>query len=346
MQNPNETISKHSRKRLAVDDIQVASSSATTSTSATRQITTSELLIRLEARIVSAEKLLSEINTFLVNSTTDIILSTKPIFDEQKRSLIRLRGFIERSHNRHNHNNNNTTTNGSPLNLSRLHDSTDFKDWNVVAVEVNKLCTSIEKNAALEEAQKTGELSPVELGEKQKSLAYTWTVYFNRIVVNRQVIYILAGLIAALLLLFFLWKLDLLLTHANQLYDVNISLRGPIDIAPTVVQFQSEAQFKSWLPTEKFVFVNFFVPDCQHCKRVMVLWSKLQAIIIMENIPVLVAQVDCSKWMDLCTQEGLSSFPVFRMYKEGVTQSPDFRKTEGKIVLKDVIDYLNGKITK
>lgn len=332
----NSFNSNNSRKRLATDDIKIASSSFSEARESA-QITTSELLIRLEAKIVTAEKLLSEINTFLVNSTTHVILSTKPIFDEQKRSLIRLRVFIERSRTRHN-------IRVSPLNLSRLHDSTDFKEWNALAIEVNKLCTSIEKNVESEEAQKSGYVSKNEGGEKQKSMIYTWTVYYNRILGNCNVIYVICVLFAIGTLSFFLWKLGILIEHSTLLDENNANLR----YSTMAVQLHSGEQFNSWLSNHKFVFVNFFIPGCVHCNRIMMLWSKLQGFIDMKKLPVAVAQVDCSKLMDLCIGQGINTFPLFRMYKDKVPQIPDFKRIEGmkqKLTLQDFIDYLRANMT-
>ncbi len=52
--------------------------------------------IELEAQLKRSESLLYQINSYLVNSTTEVILRVKPTFDEEKLKLIKVRGIVER----------------------------------------------------------------------------------------------------------------------------------------------------------------------------------------------------------------------------------------------------------
>ena len=97
------------------------------------------MLITLESKLFSLEKQLHEINTFLVSSTLQVILHNKPIFDNEKLKILRLKGQL-------------TSLYCNNLIIiqqytERFVMTTQFSEWNRIAKECNRLIDQLQVNA-------------------------------------------------------------------------------------------------------------------------------------------------------------------------------------------------------
>ena len=64
------------------------------------------------------------------------------------------------------------------------------------------------------------------------------------------------------------------------------------------------------------LFVKFFAPWCQHCKRMAPDWEAIAAQ-LQQSPAVLIAEVDCKAHKELCQAEAVEGLPTIRMYRKG-----------------------------
>lgn len=67
------------------------------------------------------------------------------------------------------------------------------------------------------------------------------------------------------------------------------------------------------------VFVKFFAPWCGHCKKLAPVWDQL-ALDLADN-PVTIAEVDCTKDVDLCKTYGITGYPTVKHGKAPVLEA-------------------------
>lgn len=100
-----------------------------------------DIIIKLESILFRAWKILDDINQTLYHETTDTILKNKPIFDTQKKNLILLTAYKEK-----------VIKNGLveqknieifEFNKLFFNNSTNFNEWNRIALELNSICNEI-----------------------------------------------------------------------------------------------------------------------------------------------------------------------------------------------------------
>lgn len=94
-----------------------------------------DVVIKIHSKVIRARNLLMDINISLANSTTDIILKHKPVFDEEKRRLITFQSSIDKLYQ------NGLTTQFEQLTPINCHlcETTDFEEWNQLARDINNL---------------------------------------------------------------------------------------------------------------------------------------------------------------------------------------------------------------
>ena len=94
-----------------------------------------DVVIKIHSKVIKARNLLLDINISLANSTTEIILKHKPVFDEEKRRLITYQASIDKLYQ------NGLTTQFEQLTPINCHlcETTEFEDWNKLARDINKL---------------------------------------------------------------------------------------------------------------------------------------------------------------------------------------------------------------
>ena len=73
------------------------------------------------------------------------------------------------------------------------------------------------------------------------------------------------------------------------------------------------------------VFVDLYAPWCVWCQRLAPVWDTFAKTVQEENLPVMVARVDCVTEADLCRQEKIMAFPTLRWYENGVKVGTDYK---------------------
>lgn len=94
-----------------------------------------EQTMKLDTKSKQLEKILGTVNAHIVNSTMNDVIRLKPIFDEEKLKLIRLRIVVNKlyDHSR------DSTTEFVFVEMSTV---TEFPEWNEVSKQVN-ICTKL-----------------------------------------------------------------------------------------------------------------------------------------------------------------------------------------------------------
>lgn len=105
------------------------------------------LVFRLESQLKSASKIVHEINTKLVDSTTAEILQYKPITDAERLKVNNLVAWVEAKHQA-------ARTMGKPkielCEVAPLNDQAAFAEWNEIATKINNSVESINANLRLD----------------------------------------------------------------------------------------------------------------------------------------------------------------------------------------------------
>ncbi|KAK6167382.1 hypothetical protein SNE40_021422 [Patella caerulea] len=68
---------------------------------------------------------------------------------------------------------------------------------------------------------------------------------------------------------------------------------------------------------EKTVFVKFYAPWCGHCKRLAPTWLEL-AQIYSGRDDVIIADVDCTRYSDICKNNQIRGYPTLILLRNGV----------------------------
>jgi thioredoxin domain-containing protein 5 len=65
-------------------------------------------------------------------------------------------------------------------------------------------------------------------------------------------------------------------------------------------------------------YIEFFSPYCGHCRKFAPTWEKLiEHVESSSDLTMKLAQVDCSKYGDLCTENHVTGYPQMNFYNEG-----------------------------
>lgn len=89
-----------------------------------------------------------------------------------------------------------------------------------------------------------------------------------------------------------------------------------ITYTPEVVSLTTES-FKENLENAPQVMVKFFSPSCPHCKVLEPVYQDVAKAVREKNVRVVVAEMDCSKNMDVCMDQGITKYPTIKFYKKG-----------------------------
>lgn len=74
------------------------------------------------------------------------------------------------------------------------------------------------------------------------------------------------------------------------------------------VKSLTPSTFGDFVAENDVSFIRFYAPWCQHCQDMEEDWDR-----VSEEHPG-IAQVDCDKYMDLCTSQGVKQIPTMKLY--------------------------------
>ena len=97
------------------------------------------VVLRLDSKMKAAWTMLDHVNRSLYSSTTQIILTNKPIFDEQKTILIKIDIAIQEIYSSGLTKSFKSIKNSKFFNIPILNDQTTFLEWNNIANDINLL---------------------------------------------------------------------------------------------------------------------------------------------------------------------------------------------------------------
>jgi len=78
----------------------------------------------------------------------------------------------------------------------------------------------------------------------------------------------------------------------------------------TKFNFDSNVQRGTW-------FVKFYAPWCTHCQKLAPIWEKLAEKAISDDLPVKIAEVDCTVSKDVCEKVNVKAFPMLALFNQG-----------------------------
>lgn len=86
-------------------------------------------------------------------------------------------------------------------------------------------------------------------------------------------------------------------------------------------------------------FVKFFAPWCGHCKRLAPTWDELaeKHNEAKDKGRVIIAKVDCTVDTTLCADQGITSYPTLKFFKEGSKEGVKYRGPRDLISLEAFI---------
>mmetsp|Transcript_21104 Transcript_21104/g.58704 ORF Transcript_21104/g.58704 Transcript_21104/m.58704 type:complete len:236 (-) Transcript_21104:1138-1845(-) len=88
----------------------------------------------------------------------------------------------------------------------------------------------------------------------------------------------------------------------------------------TSATFEHQTQASTGQTTGKW-FVKFFAPWCGHCKRLDPIWketsSQLKEDEMFADAGIVMAKVDCTESMDVCSRFGVTGYPTLKYIADG-----------------------------
>lgn len=80
----------------------------------------------------------------------------------------------------------------------------------------------------------------------------------------------------------------------------------------------SDEDFSSRIADHQTALVMFYAPWCGHCKKIKPEFDKAARTLIMNDPPVALVKVDCSKsGKTTCNNQGVSGYPTLKIFREG-----------------------------
>ncbi|XP_065560242.1 dnaJ homolog subfamily C member 10-like isoform X2 [Artemia franciscana] len=105
--------------------------------------------------------------------------------------------------------------------------------------------------------------------------------------------------------------------HSWSYYEKSFGL---YDDDEEVVVLTSADFFQSVTSSDDYWFVNFYSPGCSHCHTIAPIWREFA--VRMDGV-IRVGAVNCQEYWDICTNNGIRSYPSLIFYPSGQQYSGD-----------------------
>merc|ERR1712168_418578 len=90
-------------------------------------------------------------------------------------------------------------------------------------------------------------------------------------------------------------------------------------------------------------FVMFFAPWCGHCKRLAPVWDELAEDYLEDEKDVVIAKVDCTEEIALCSGQDVTGYPTLKFFKDGPESGVKHRGKRDQKSLERFIDEQMGR---
>jgi thiol-disulfide isomerase/thioredoxin len=110
----------------------------------------------------------------------------------------------------------------------------------------------------------------------------------------------------------------------NLYEDADLLLSSTSSYVPVHSIVLNESDWDHFLESNPDAVVDFFIPWCDWCQRLLPTWDKFAEQAKSEDLPVAFGQIDCVANADLCRHERIMAFPTLRWYHNGQMVGPDY----------------------
>lgn len=76
----------------------------------------------------------------------------------------------------------------------------------------------------------------------------------------------------------------------------------------------NDKNYLNVLEQSELLFVKYFAPWCGHCRNMAPTWIELASKF---SVKILIAEVDCTVYDNICTKNSINGYPTLIMYKKG-----------------------------
>ena len=94
--------------------------------------------------------------------------------------------------------------------------------------------------------------------------------------------------------------------------------------------------FDDWARSHEWGLVTFGVDWCPWCQQLKPVWRSAATVLAARHSRTKLAEVDCTKHMNLCKKAGIVAFPTIRLFHFGKHVPPDYK---GRRTVSDLVHF-------
>jgi len=269
------------------------------------------LVIKLQAICRKAEAQLGEINTALINSSMDIVMKNKPVFDEEKVKLFSIQAALDKQYSQ----GLLVSQNHAVIVPVRLCDTTEFPAWNYVASELN---TAADELDGVDSRGSAGKEKPSE-----------WQSLMRRF--GRTMVLVVTGMLVAVVVVEYVMSMQRLYgefkAEVSQISSAAHfdAVHEAADRTPVLVNWMSSTDSTPWsgrLETQWELFAIKAGPFKKH---------------------IHVMKVDCATTKAVCAREKIAQYPTLQLFR-GSNLEVDLGPIQSEHSLSCAVQMLNSRV--